>query len=90
MQAITDQPEANVPRLLTVREAAEFLGCSEANIYSLIKAGVVPYVMIGRRKGYRLDRVDLGLFIESQKQQKAAAPARLPRQKLKHIRLSGN
>ena len=63
-------------RLLTVAEAAQFLGCSETNVYALIDGGDLPFVCIGRRKGYRLDRSDLEAFIERRKQSKATAPAR--------------
>ena len=75
-------------RLLTVAEAAQFLGCSETNVYALIDAGDLPFVSIGRRKGYRLDRMDLEAFIDQRKQSKAvASPTKMPRPKLKHIRL---
>ena len=75
-------------RLLTVAEAAQFLGCSETNIYALIDGGELPFIPVGRRKGYRLDRLDLDAFIERRKQSKAAAsPTKMPRPKLKHIRL---
>lgn len=75
------------PRLLTVAEAARFLGCSEANVYGLIAAGDLPSVRVGRRKGIRLDRQDLEAFIESRKQQRTATPRSVTRSKLKHIRL---
>jgi len=77
-----------VRRLLTISEAAEALGCSEANIYALIDAGDLPFVPIGRRKGYRIDAADIGAFIDRRKQQKSgAAVPRLARPRLKHIRL---
>lgn len=75
------------PRLLTVGAAAEALGCSEANIYALIDAGELPFVSIGRRKGYRIDAADIAAFVERRKQQKAVATPRLSRPRLKHIRL---
>jgi len=75
-------------RLLTVAEAAQFLGCSETNIYALIEGGELPFICVGRRKGYRLDRLDLEAFIERRKQSKgAASPTKMPRPRLKHIRL---
>ncbi len=75
-------------RLLTVAEAAQFLGCSETNVYALIDGGELPFVSIGRRKGYRLDRMDLEAFIDRRKQSKSvASPTKMPRPKLKHIRL---
>lgn len=87
-----DQSQASddFKRLLTVEQAAEYLSCSEANLYALIEAGDLPYVRVGRRKGYRIDRQDLDAFIESRKQQKSdAAPLKpVMRHRLKHIRLS--
>jgi excisionase family DNA binding protein len=59
------QPQSRVPsRLLTVAEAAQFLGCSETNVYALIDSGDLPFVSIGKRKGYRLDQMDLEAFID--------------------------
>lgn len=82
-----DEPPLSA-RLLSVGEAARFLGCSETNVYSLIDGGYLPFVAIGRSKGYRLDRRDLEAFIERRKQSKAAAsPVKMPRPKLRHIRL---
>jgi excisionase family DNA binding protein len=80
-------PDRQAPRLLTISDAAVYLGCSEANVYALISAGELPYVSIGRRKGYRLDRRDLEEFIDRRKLQKAVAPRRTPRPRLKHLRL---
>lgn len=82
----SNKPEIET-RLLTVAESARLLGCSEANVYALISAGELPYILIGRRKGIRLDRADLEAFIESRKQQKTATPRKVTRPKLKHIRL---
>lgn len=86
---MSEQQNNRVPsRLLTVTEAAQFLGCSETNVYALIECGDLPFVLIGRRKGYRLDRMDLEAFIDRRKQSKAvASPTKMPRPKLKHIRL---
>jgi excisionase family DNA binding protein len=83
------QPQSRVPsRLLTVAEAAQFLGCSETNVYALIDSGDLPFVSIGKRKGYRLDQMDLEAFIDRRKRSKAvASPMKMPRPKLKHIRL---
>lgn len=83
----SSNPQDIETRLLTVAEAARFLGCSEANVYSLISGGDIPYILIGRRKGIRLDRADLEAFIDSRKQQRTATPRKVTRPKLKHIRL---
>lgn len=75
-------------RLISVAETARFLGCSEANVYALLDSGDLPYVLIGRRKGYRIDLRDLESFIERRKRKQAAAPVKVPRPRLKHIRLA--
>ncbi|MGD9854064.1 MAG: helix-turn-helix domain-containing protein [Planctomycetaceae bacterium] len=75
-------------RLLTISQAADALGCSEANIYALIDAGELPFVPIGRRKGYRIDTADISAFIDRRKQQKSGTAPRPARPRLKHIRLS--
>lgn len=36
--------------MLTVREAAEILRCSESHIYSMLKSGALRGVRIGRRR----------------------------------------
>ena len=89
----TDDPVPNTSafpqrRLLTIKETAEMLGCSEANVYSLLEAGDMPYVTIGRRKGYRIDLLDIDRFIAQRKQQPVAAPIKVPRPRLKHIQLT--
>jgi len=76
-------------RLISVVEAAKYLGCGEANVYGLIRSGVLPYVRVGCRKGYRIDREDIDRFIAERKEQKrniaAAVSTKLPRLDLKHI-----
>lgn len=82
---------ADSARLVTVKEAARLLGCSEANLYGLLESGKLPYVPIGRRKGYRIDVEDLHRFIEQRKilnqPQESLHRARL---RLKHVKLSVN
>ena len=76
-------------KLCSVREAAQRLGCSATNIYALIDSGELPFVRIGKAKGYRIDTNDLDAFIEARKQTKQGTRRnrvpRLPR--LKHIKL---
>jgi excisionase family DNA binding protein len=74
-------------RLLTIKQTAEQLACSEANVYALISAGQLPFVRIGRRKGLRIDTRDLEDFIESRKVQYEQARPTQPRPRLKHIKL---
>lgn len=77
-------------KLLTVRETAERLRCSEANVYALIERGDLTVVRIGPSKGYRVTPDDLAAFIESRKESKRRADQRRPppRPRLKHIRLN--
>ena len=78
----------SIPRLLTITEAAQVLGCSESNVYSLIESGKIPYVAVGRKKGYRIASDDLQLFIQSRKVQKQPAETRpVVRPRLRHIRI---
>ena len=51
------------PRLLTVRQAAKYLGCSEASIYHQIKAGKL--VVVRRDRRVFLDVRDLDRMIEA-------------------------
>jgi excisionase family DNA binding protein len=76
-------------RLLTVKETADWLGCSEANVYSLLEKGELPYVSVGRRKGYRIDPTDIAEFIRRRKAWNQPAQPHLPRPRLKHLRLPG-
>jgi len=73
--------------LLTVAEVAEILVCSEANVYTLIDVGELPYITIGKSKGYRIDRDDLVAFLSNRKVQRAGAKRNVTRRQLKHLRL---
>ncbi|MGL4511578.1 MAG: helix-turn-helix domain-containing protein [Lacipirellulaceae bacterium] len=75
--------------LLTVREGAEWLGCSVGNVYGLIEQGRLPVVRVGARRGYRLDPRDLDEFVEAQRvrlrsPERLRPPARRP---LRHLTL---
>lgn len=50
------------PRLLTVKQAAEYLGCSEASVYHQVKDGKLPVVRRDRR--VFLDVRDMDRVIE--------------------------
>ena len=54
-----------LPALLTVKEAAVYLGRSEQAIQHLILQKLLPVVRVGRR--VHLDRRDLDAFIEKHK-----------------------
>ena len=53
------------PRLLTVKEAASYLGRSIPSIRELIWGGSLPIVRVGRR--IHLDLIDLDKWIEAHK-----------------------
>lgn len=73
--------------LVTVREAAERLACSPANVYALIESGELAVVPVGRRKGYRIDLRDLDTFVRERKFKfETPAPKAQP-VRLKHLRL---
>ncbi len=72
--------------LLTVKQAASCLCCSQANLYSLIERGELPVVQIGVHKGYRIDRRDLELFIEGRKFRYRSEAQPIPKGTLKHLR----
>lgn len=72
--------------LLTVADVARILVCSEGNVYALIDAGELPYVRIGKSKGYRIDPADLSAFIQKRKVQNNGR-SKAPRPRLRHIRL---
>ena len=89
MTLSNEQHTGPATRLLTVTAAAEFLGCSRANVYGLINAGELPVIAIGKSRGYRIDRRDIEAFVQRRKVHKEGGkPARLaPRPRLKHIKL---
>jgi Helix-turn-helix domain len=74
-----ERPEAVKPRLLNMRQAAEYLGCSFWTARDYILQGLIPVVDMPplraregdrRRKTLRrvlVDRADLDSFIESRK-----------------------
>ena len=57
------------PRLLTVRQASKYLGCSEPSIYHQIKDGKL--VVVRRDRRVFLDVKDLDRMIEACKQRMA-------------------
>lgn len=84
----TDSLNSVSSRLLTIKQAAERLGCTPANVYCLRASGQLPFVSIGLRKGFRIDPLDIDQFIARRKELRVAAPVKVPRPRLKHIRLS--
>jgi excisionase family DNA binding protein len=56
----------NIPRLLSIRDAAKALCISERTLYSLTQAGKIKVVRISP-KAVRYDAADLSAFIEAMK-----------------------
>lgn len=53
------------PRLLSVKDAATYLGAHLWAIRQLVRNRELPYVQIGRK--YLIDRMDLDRFVERNK-----------------------
>lgn len=73
-------------QLLTVRQTASRLGCSAANVYSLIECGDLPIVRVGRHKGYRVDIRDLDGFIYGRKFRYQGPMLKPSQTRLKHLK----
>ena len=73
--------------LLTVKQCAAVLACSEQSVYALIKRGELPYVPTGASKGYRIDPSDLTTFIHSRKVRNEGSRVKTAHPRLKHIKL---
>ena len=58
-------------RLLTLREAAQYLNCSQFSIRTLVWDGTLPSVRFTRRGKLWLDRQDLEKYIEDSKRANA-------------------
>ncbi len=75
-------------RLMTVKEVAVHVGCSQNNVYALINQGLLPVICVGRSKGYRIASADLEAFLRQRRvQNEAATPASSPRPRLRHLKL---
>jgi excisionase family DNA binding protein len=57
---------SEIPKLMTVREAAKALTISERTLWTLTQAGEIPRVPFGPR-GFRYDARDLLAYIDRKK-----------------------
>ena len=55
----TEVPQSDLPRLVTIDEAAQYLKCSRSHLYELVAAGKLPGVI---RVG-KLIRLDLNAIL---------------------------
>jgi excisionase family DNA binding protein len=62
-------PAAHTPRLLSVEQAADYIGRTKASVQHMVASGMLPSVRADRR--VFLDRRDLDAWIE---QNKTAVP----------------
>jgi excisionase family DNA binding protein len=53
------------PRLLSIKDAATYLGARVWAIRQLVRNREIPYVPVGR--GFKIDKIDLDRWIERQK-----------------------
>jgi excisionase family DNA binding protein len=58
---------AIAPRLLRVKNAAEYLSLGVKQLRSLIASGELPHVQLGKNSPFLVDRCDLDKFIERHK-----------------------
>ena len=72
---------------MTVKQAATALNCSGATVYSLLNRGELPFVRVGRSKGYRIEMADIERCINERKDRREGPKTKVPRPKLKHIKI---
>ena len=60
-------------RLLTLPEAARYLGCTLWSVRELIGKGQLPYTQFGKR--FQVDRRDLDELLDREKKCEGAGPA---------------
>jgi excisionase family DNA binding protein len=74
--------------LLTVPDVAAILKVSRSLVYGLIASGKIPCLRIGNGRGaIRVRQEDLQRFMDGCRIETAPALPRVPRPKLKHLRL---
>jgi excisionase family DNA binding protein len=55
--------ERPMSKLLRLAEVAERLSCSLSNVHALTEAGLLPFHLIGVRKGKRVSEEDLAEYL---------------------------
>ena len=76
-------------QLLTIHEVAAILKVSKSLVYGMIASGKIACHRIGNGRGaIRVRRDDLEQFISHCRVEPEIPPVRIPRPKLKHLRLN--
>jgi excisionase family DNA binding protein len=74
--------------MFKVPEVAQQLNCSISTIYGLVDTGKLVAYRIGQGRGaVRIAQTDLDAYLESCRSQKTEGVRKLPRSRLRHIRL---
>ncbi len=83
----SDHPSGSSPDkgLLTIKQAAEALGCCRNTVDNLITAGRLPYVQVGVKKGHRIDPKDLEDYIGAHKYRYAGPKPPAPKTQLRRL-----
>lgn len=77
--------------MMSLKDAAAYLGCSKANIYALKDRGLISVSSVGAGgKGYRVAEEELRRFLEDRRSLRGRDAAPIERRckpvKLKHLR----
>ncbi|WP_277209231.1 helix-turn-helix transcriptional regulator [Isoptericola croceus] len=59
---MSDKP----PRFLSVKQVADELAVTPAQVYTLLKSGEMPAIQVGPKRVWRIERVKLEEYIEQQ------------------------
>ena len=62
---VPPQPISAGPRLLSIKDAAAYLGARVWAVRQMVRKRELPYVPVGR--GFKIDKIDLDRWIERQK-----------------------
>lgn len=88
LSPMTSPPDAEMPRLFTVREAAVMLHVSQSLVYHLIASHKLTCHHIGAKRGaIRICKEDLDEYLADCRSEKASATPRASVPRLRHIKL---
>jgi excisionase family DNA binding protein len=62
---VTPPPISSGPRLLSIKDAAGYLGARVWSVRQMLRKRELPYVPVGR--GFKIDKIDLDRWIEREK-----------------------